>query len=375
MIRKIGRRWLLFVAYIIMFVESSDIVWADCFPSQENQLVYVQSQTTDIDASQLESTLQQFYDEGLQMILVITDTLCGMDIAMYANRIGQNWGVGTEGLDDGVIIVMVPKRGSYRGQLFVAPGRGVQGVLPDAYVKRLTDATVREFFANGQYTEGLLSLVNQLAQKVKEERQLSERETMTLEEFVGEAEESSGQSFWGTALKILLWLFIVAYSTVVLMYVTGNAGIARFFQGANPARTIDAWKEAVLTAIGWSAVVGLITWNWMWGVIIFAVLGVAVMVGYFFLYTNTRLLVMLTKKVEWYLLPLALVIIGLWVFVKLIPYLDTSRRRRHHHDDHHHEESRHYDESPREEYSSSGGGRAIEFGGGQFNGGGAGSSW
>ncbi len=137
---------------------SAGVLRADgCLPKPADRLVY---DLADFFAPQDEQRLEQrlrhyYYDSAIQMVLVVTDSLCGRSVAMYANEIGQTWGVGTKGADNGIVVVMVPKRPGRSGRIFIAPGRGIQGVLPDAVVKRIVDRVLIPAFRKGAYVEGL----------------------------------------------------------------------------------------------------------------------------------------------------------------------------------------------------------------------------
>lgn len=371
----IGRmlRFHRITSFLAALLLSWQATYAGCWPEESNQLVYILAKQANVDADRLEKLMQQHYEEGLQIVLIVTDTLCGLDIAMYANRLGESWGVGHQGEDDGIVIVMLPPTNNRGGQLFVAPGRGIQGILPDAYVKRLVDATIKEYFSKEEYTEGLTALVQQIAEKAKKEQPHTAAETMTMEEFIGETTSSSSPGGpWRAMWKGLLWLFILAYSVVVWMYVTGHGGIARFFKGHHPQRVRESWQEVFFTALSWAALVALLSWSWQWGVAVLVITVIFSLIGYFLLHEKRRLLIALSKKTEIYLFPLALLTLALWTLVKLLPYAQPARRHPSDYESHSSSGDSHTSPQPTSGGSS---GTSIEFGGGRFNGGGAGGSW
>lgn len=107
----------------------------DCFPSKsENQLVYDQSDLLSTSqVSHLESELDSLARvSGNQIVLIIVDDLCGYEPFAYATELGESWGVGQKENDNGIVFLIKPKRLGSRGEAFIAVGRGLHDVIPDA---------------------------------------------------------------------------------------------------------------------------------------------------------------------------------------------------------------------------------------------------
>ena len=109
--------------------------------------------------SQLEQTLEQFARETSTQIVVFTiDDLEGYEPGDYAARLGEKWGVGQKGKDNGIIILLKPKRDNNKGQVFIATGYGLEGVLPDAVVNStVIDFEMIPHFKENNYYKGLAS--------------------------------------------------------------------------------------------------------------------------------------------------------------------------------------------------------------------------
>ncbi len=94
----------------------------------------------------LERDLVAFDDSTSNQITVVTVTdLEGYDVAEYATRIGLDWGVGSEKFDNGIVILIRPKTSSADGKVFIAVGYGLEGVIPDAYAKRIINVSSTKF--------------------------------------------------------------------------------------------------------------------------------------------------------------------------------------------------------------------------------------
>jgi uncharacterized protein len=111
------------------------------------------------EQSQLESSLVQFSRETSTQIVVVTvKDLDGDEPAEYAFRLGEKWGIGQKGKDNGIVILLKPKQGNSKGQVFIATGYGLEGVLPDAVVNgTVVDKEMIPHFMENDYYQGLAS--------------------------------------------------------------------------------------------------------------------------------------------------------------------------------------------------------------------------
>lgn len=97
---------------------------------------------TDTERAQLENELVQFAQATSTQIVVVTvSDLEGNDPGSFAFQIGEKWGVGQKDKNNGIVMLVKPKQGNSKGQVFVATGYGLEGILPDAVV----NSTVVDF--------------------------------------------------------------------------------------------------------------------------------------------------------------------------------------------------------------------------------------
>ncbi len=109
----------------------------------------------EVDA--LEQKLIAFNDSTSTQIAIVTvNDLIGYDRADYAQRLAEKWGIGQKGLDNGVLILVKPKTSeSSRGEVFISPGYGMEGVMPDILCGEIVDYEILPAFRDGNYYEGL----------------------------------------------------------------------------------------------------------------------------------------------------------------------------------------------------------------------------
>lgn len=111
--------------------------------------------------NELNSTLLRFADSTSNRIVVVTvNDLEGYPIAEYAQQIGERWGVGNKEFDNGIVILLKPKVGNSRGEVFIATGYGLEGAVPDATAKRIIEKEMIPEFKKNEYYAGVCNAVN-----------------------------------------------------------------------------------------------------------------------------------------------------------------------------------------------------------------------
>ncbi len=107
--------------------------------------------------SSLEQRLRTFNDtSSTAIVLVIDDSTEGEDIFDYSYRMAEKWGIGAKGKDNGVLIYIAFKD----KKIYIQTGSGLEGVLPDAILKRIIRNIVRPNFRKGNYYAGINGAVN-----------------------------------------------------------------------------------------------------------------------------------------------------------------------------------------------------------------------
>ncbi|MDE5609894.1 MAG: TPM domain-containing protein [Bacteroidales bacterium] len=105
-----------------------------------------------------ERVLQAFNDSTSNQITIVTlNDLGGYSASQMAFEIGERWGVGNAKYDNGVVILIKPRNDYGAGEVFIAPGYGLEAVLPDAVCKRIIDDEMIPYFRQGEYAEGILA--------------------------------------------------------------------------------------------------------------------------------------------------------------------------------------------------------------------------
>lgn len=122
------------------------------------------------EQAQLEQKLEDFANQtSNQIVIVIADDLAGYEPAEYAIELGDQWKVGQEKQDNGIVILIKPTGGQGQRKYFIAIGRGLEGAIPDATARKIENQELVPNFKNGNFYEGLDATTNVLMSLAKGE--------------------------------------------------------------------------------------------------------------------------------------------------------------------------------------------------------------
>lgn len=151
----------------------------------------------------LEQQLVGFDNETSTQIVVVTATsLNGYDKADLAFRIGEQWGVGQKGKNNGIVVLVLPKTAASRGQVYVAVGYGLEAVIPDAVANRLiVNQEMIPRFRENDYFGGIRNGVNVIMDLTRGE--------YTAEHYANKSGQPSGSAGPGILFALLLIVLVV----------------------------------------------------------------------------------------------------------------------------------------------------------------------
>lgn len=149
-------------------------------------------------AQEIEDSLETFSRTTSNQILVMTVTsIGGADISEYATQLGRDWGVGHEGDNNGVVILIKVKTESEGGNVFIATGYGVEAVLPDVLCKRIIEKEMVPHFKEDDYAGGIKDALAVIMPAMKGE--------FNKEEYM----DDTGDAILGLIVMIAIICFIV----------------------------------------------------------------------------------------------------------------------------------------------------------------------
>lgn len=90
---------------------------------------------------------------GIQAVVAVLSGIEGGDCFDFAHRLGQENGVGQDGRDNGLVVLLSTEE---RCVQFVT-GYGLEGVMPDAICKRIQQRYMVEHFADDDWDTGMVN--------------------------------------------------------------------------------------------------------------------------------------------------------------------------------------------------------------------------
>lgn len=107
---------------------------------------------TTLQRQQLAQQLSRFQRETAhQMVVVTVNSLNGEDVARFTDRLGNRWGIGRRGINDGIVVLVSP----HDRQARISVGSGLARQLPDALCQRVMDQVMIPAFKAGQIELGI----------------------------------------------------------------------------------------------------------------------------------------------------------------------------------------------------------------------------
>jgi len=221
---------LLKYIFITVIILAGGSTRAQQFPEQMVPKRLVNDYTgllTEQQQIALENKLLAFNNETSTQIAVVTyDDLQGYDINDYAQRLGEEWGIGQAEHDNGLIILVSPES----RLVSIQTGYGIEGAVPDAIAKRLIENVILPAFREGNYYAGIDSAANVIMSLTRNE--------YTADEYM---QTGNGEEGGGSAAVIIMILMFLIFSGIF-------RGKRRFY---SPTRALPWWL--LLSGLGSSA--------------------------------------------------------------------------------------------------------------------------
>ncbi|MDR2954357.1 MAG: TPM domain-containing protein [Prevotella sp.] len=152
--------------------------------------------------SDLEQIALAYNDTTSTQIYVVTvSDLKGYDVSDFAIRLGEKWHIGQKDKNNGVLILIKPRIGNERGQVFIATGYGVEHILTDARTGRIIDQYMKPYLQNGDYYNATKAAMYTIIRYLAGEFQADD-----------ESEDSTG-AIIANIIVILIVLFFIYIGT------------------------------------------------------------------------------------------------------------------------------------------------------------------
>ncbi|HEV2455938.1 MAG TPA: TPM domain-containing protein [Verrucomicrobiae bacterium] len=158
-------------------------------------------------ASQLNTTLENFERQSSDQILVAIFPKMQSDSSIedYTVRVARAWQVGQKEKNNGAVLFIFIQEHA----MFIQVGYGLEGVLPDALCKQITDEQISPRFHNGDFDGGCTAGVQAILAAVKGEYKGTGQTVAQSKFFASQRHtQETGQIIWAIIIVVFLVLAI-----------------------------------------------------------------------------------------------------------------------------------------------------------------------
>ena len=146
---------MYFLIFLLLF--SAGLWAADEFPARPEPPRLVNDFAGVLSSAQsraLENKLDAFNRQtSTQIAIVIVKDLYGYEKGDYSFKLAEKWGIGQKGKNNGILVLVKPKTGSEKGEVFIAVGYGLEGAVPDITARKtiISNEILPNFKLNDYY--------------------------------------------------------------------------------------------------------------------------------------------------------------------------------------------------------------------------------
>lgn len=133
------------------------------FPTLTGRVVDDAKLLDPAEERRLSSQLEQHEQATSNQIVVVTlPSLQGTAIEDFGYQLGRHWGIGQEGRNNGVLLIVAPKERKVR----IEVGYGLEGDLPDAIAKSIIENEILPAFRSKDYPRGIAAGVDTIIEAI-----------------------------------------------------------------------------------------------------------------------------------------------------------------------------------------------------------------
>lgn len=190
---------------------------AQDFPKLTGRVVDSANIIPDADEAELTRKLEALEQASSRQLVVATvPSLQGHDIADYGYQLGRHWGIGQEGANNGVILLVAPNERKVR----IDVGYGLEPILTDALSHQIITEHMLPFFKDDNYPRGIDVGVDAIIAQLQAPPEQAER---AAKEAGARRSDRASRNADGSLFPLIFWGFIFAF-VVLRMIGRGRRG-------------------------------------------------------------------------------------------------------------------------------------------------------
>jgi uncharacterized protein len=167
---------------------------------------------------------------GAEIAVVTIDTVEPYaDVDQYSIELAEQWQVGQEGEDNGIIFLMTLEERLVRMEV----GYGLEGAIPDGRAGEILDEAVLPYLSQGEYGKGFLAGTVEAAREIAEEYnvELGNLDAPPMVAQSGSSAGSEGSGIPGRLIFFALILFLGGGRMFLPMLLLGGITGRRHYRG------------------------------------------------------------------------------------------------------------------------------------------------
>jgi len=198
--------------------------------SKVGRVIIIKNSVDTNTVESLRMASDRFESEGFQLAGAFFSDIAS-DPSQFASDFGNANGIGSANKDNGLVIIVLLDRAGTDGNkpyIFVAPGRGLGGLLNDAKITKFREAFFNPLRAQGQWQQGLIQLSNKLADYLAspDAKEFSDENLQTIT-----GTSQSGDDWHWIIIAVLIVGGLIGYGILRGYFGRGGSG------GSSGART------------------------------------------------------------------------------------------------------------------------------------------
>lgn len=196
-----------FLIIMVLFILLSMPLFALKIPSLDGPVVDKANVLTKSEENSIEEFITQVESQTTAQIAVLTlPSLQGETLERYSIKVAEEWEIGQEGKDNGVIILLALEERKIR----IEVGYGLEGDLTDIKSDYIIRNLMLPEFKNGDYARGLYSGVNAVSGVILKTADISPEQLKEAQR----TEERRSSSSRGIPINIIIFIIIMVISAI-----------------------------------------------------------------------------------------------------------------------------------------------------------------
>lgn len=167
----LSRRWLLPIAVYLLL--TTGLIHANNhFPTLSGRVVDNANMLDQALEQRLTGLLEGHENATTNQVVIVTlPDLAGSDIETYGYQLGRSWGIGQEGDNNGVLLIVAKKERKVR----IEVGYGLEGALTDAISSNIINSVIVPEFKKGRFGNGIEQGARSIIQALGGQYQMKKR--------------------------------------------------------------------------------------------------------------------------------------------------------------------------------------------------------